>query len=167
MAHRTRPRSVRNLLVVVVFAVVGAMPLEARASSLLDKLDAALVSLLNNPLDSLARVRVIVSAKPGQLGSLLLTLRLGGYTILNERPQIEAVTIETPLLLLTTLSGLNLVQSISLDAPPRVLDSTDETSTTGQRLLATLGLSGTGYTGAGIGVAVVDSGLLEISGPLQ
>jgi serine protease AprX len=125
---------------------------------ILDKLDAALRGVLDQPLTALSPVRIIVTAKPGQLSSLLLTLRLGGYPIVAEHPLIEAVTIQAPRLALTALAALNLVQSISIDAPTRVL-TTDVATTPADRLRGTLGLSESEYTGAGVGVAVVDSGI--------
>ena len=118
---------------IALVLVTVSSPAPAYAQALgLDKLDAALVSILERPLTSLERVRVIVSAKPGQLGSLLLTLRLGGYTILAEHPAIEAVTLDVPQLAVTVLSALSLVQSVSIDAPTRALgveaDSTGGTT---------------------------------------
>ncbi|MGH9385528.1 MAG: S8 family peptidase [Vicinamibacterales bacterium] len=149
-----RSVTVRAFLCAILLA---AATVPARALPILDKLDSVLRNLLEDPLAGLSRARVIVSATPGSFSSLLLTLRLGGYTILAEHPLIEAVTIEAPRLALTALSTLNLVSSLSVDAPTRALS--DDVSTTGERLLGTLGLRGSAYTGNGFGVAVVDSGI--------
>jgi serine protease AprX len=157
MTQIRRPRAARALFAIVAIVAMCGTPGSA-AVPLVDKLDSALRAVLDNPLGSLTKVRVIVSARPGQLSSLVLTLRLGGLPILGEHPLIEAVTIEAPRLVVATLSTLSLVQSISLDAP--VLALTDPGgATTGERLRGTIGLAGTGYTGAGIGVAVIDSGI--------
>ena len=156
MIRRSSRRGLRAVCLAVSLTAVSAPP--ASALTLLDKLDAALREVVENPLAGLSRARVIVSAKPGQLGSLLLTLRLGGFTILAEHPSIEAVTLDVPRVAVTTLALLNLVQSISLDAPTRAV--WDE-STPSSRLLGTLGHE-SAYTGSGVGVAVIDSGIAPV-----
>ena len=123
-----------------------------------DKLDRPLRDVLEQPLTALTHVRVIVTAKPGQIGGLVSTLRLGGFTILGEHPLIEAVTIQVPRVALSVLTALDLVQSMSIDAPTRAL-GTEVATTPVDRLRATLGTAASAYTGAGVGVAVVDSGI--------
>src|SRR6185295_2519179 len=48
---------------------------------------------------------------------------------------------------------------ISIDAPTRALATEVATTTPVDRLRATLGAASSAYTGAGVGVAVVDSGI--------
>src|SRR5688572_26881634 len=101
MIQRSPRRGLRAACLVVFLIASGVEPANT-ALPLVDKLDAASREIVANPLAGLSRVRVIVSAKPGQLGSLLLTLRLGGFTILAEHPSIEAVTLDVPRLAVTT-----------------------------------------------------------------
>jgi serine protease AprX len=155
-SQRQRIRSA--LLAALVLLLVGAGTAHG-GLPVLDKLDGALRGVLDQPLASLTPVRVIVTAKPGQLGGLVSTLRLGGFTILSEHPLIEAVTLQVPRLALTTLTALDLVQSISIDAPTRALATEVAPTTPVDRLRATLGTTASAYTGAGVGVAVVDSGI--------
>ena len=87
MIHRLPRGGVRAACLAALLTVLGAQPARA-ALPILGKLDAALRDVVENPLASLSRARVIVSAKPGQFGSLLLTLRPGGFTILTEHPSM-------------------------------------------------------------------------------
>ena len=78
-----------------------------RAALLPDKLDGALRSLLERPVAGLSKMRVIVSAQPGQLSGLLLSLRLGGFAVVNEHQMIDAATGDLPSLLVATLSAFD------------------------------------------------------------
>lgn len=152
-----RLRAARAVIATLALVAMCGMPGQA-ALPLLDKVDSSLRSILDNPLGGLSKVRVIVSAKPGQLASLVLTLRLSGFKVVGEHELIEAVTIEAPRLAVATLTTLGLVRAMSLDAP---LIAFADTTTTGERLRGTIGLAETPYTGAGVGVAVVDWGSIR------
>ena len=161
MHTRTRGRYVSSFLgmtVAVALATAGwlsASPFNQIHAAA--KLDRALARL--SPEDA-ATVRVIVTAKPGRRNEVAGHATRGSARFLAEHPAIDALTLELPASDIGELAEHPDVERVSLDAP--VKSYADEVGTLNTNmLLPTLGLPQTGLTGAGVGVAVIDSGIVS------
>ena len=157
----------------------GRIVVRAQLTTLLcpafhSKLDAALHHRIHNASAS-TRVQAIVRTPLGGLDSLLSLVPLLGASIHAIHTGISAVTLDIAVGSLGTLASLPGVMSISLDAPMTesrslapgdvlaaraAVDGAAESVT---HLRETLGLDDR-WTGAGVGVAVIDSGLQPQSG---
>lgn len=160
--HRgTNGRHVRSffaLTVAVALATSGwlsASPFDQKHAAA--KLDRALARL--SP-DDAATVRVIVSTKPGRRQGVAGDATRGSARLLTEHPAIDALTLELPASEIAELAAHPEVERVSLDAP--VKSYADQVGTLDTNmLLPTLGLPQSGLTGAGVGVAVIDSGIVS------
>ena len=136
------------LLLFAVFAL--AAPARASTPSKFDP-------LLIEPLHRLdGRTRVIVRASsPSALDSVVTLVQLAGGTIGRRLPIIDAVVAEVPNTSLGALSDSTLVVRIALDRSVR--GTLNRTATTIGAIAARQDF---GYDGAGVGVAVIDSGVV-------
>jgi serine protease AprX len=115
---------------------------------------AKLDSVLQNRPVAAGRSRVIVRAARGALeGSERLALQLGARTV-RRLPYGQSVALEVPNDALPALASSPLVDRVSSDR--RVVGAMERT---GPTVGATYVHQTLGYTGAGIGVAVIDSGV--------
>ena len=130
----------------------------ARASR--PKLDRALERLA--ALDAETNVRVIVTARAGRRGEVKDALANRALSGVLEEPLADALVAEVPGKALRELAGDPRVSHVSLDAPVRSFQATELTVPllANNMLLPTLGLPDGRFTGAGVGVAVLDSGIV-------
>ena len=148
---------VRNLLFFFVFfaAFLVSVPLYAASN----KLDRALRSAVER--QSSEKQPIIVRAKPGQLGAVRGWLQAHGDIIDSEQAAINALTTNVSVEHLNQLASLFETDTLSFNAPvtsfgARTLPPSSPAATI---LRTTLGLSSTGATGKGIGVAIIDTGV--------
>lgn len=139
---------VRLLAACLAVLVLGAAALEA-VSLKLDPLAAKRATLLTG------RSRVIVRASDtASDGDVVLAIRAAGGTITRSLPILHAWAADMPNTALTVLADNPLVARVSLD---RILAGAMER--TGVTIGASTVRSELGYDGAGVGVAVIDSGV--------
>ena len=124
------------------------------------KLDRALSRLAARA--SGATVKVIVTPKPGhreEVRNAIGQHTPGGFA---DQPFIDSLVAEVPDSSLNEIAQDARVAHVSLDSPVRGFQATVETipMLNDNKLLATLGLPANGFTGAGVGVAVLDSGIV-------
>jgi serine protease AprX len=160
------PQALRRALIVLSF--IGALlcastPARAQSLNLLDRVDRPVQYLLGR-LD-IRTARVIVRTEPGAMGILVRTVQLLGGVVHAQHPFINGVTVTLPALQLPLLVRVPGVLSISLDAPVQGGVPVDAGVTSPSHLAATLGLGERtlltpGIDGSGVGVAVIDSGLM-------
>lgn len=137
--------------VLTVLASSSATSTRVDAQSWLSKLD----PLLQASHPPLGRSRVVLRAtSAGAVSSITpLVTQLGG-NILRQLPIINGLAIDLPNQALPTIAGSSLVARISMD---RVTAGANE------RTGATVGAAAVrqqfGYDGAGVGIAVIDSGV--------
>jgi serine protease AprX len=141
------------------------------------KLDAALKVWSRTPTNAPTPQRVIVTAAPGKLPLVKSLLTLVGGLLKVELPGINALVAEVSLDALGGLLADGNVVSVSIDAPLLSVDgnvtesltpptpptSIDGDTDTNPSLRATLGLDDTSPKAAGVGVAVIDSGIAPSS----
>src|SRR5687767_10886680 len=139
----------------LIGAIVLAGPVDAAQGG--RKLDRALESLKSGSTE-----RVIVRSKPGRRAELKQALKACGPKIKGEHPSIDALTAELSAECIQHLVKNNLVDSVGSDAEVTG-DAVDYnlTSIPSNTLRSTLGQSEYS-TGAGIGVAVIDSGIAPL-----
>ena len=118
------------------------------------KLDAHLRQLLRSRGDRTAE-RVIVRVDPGATRAAESFMRRRGDRLLRFHPGISAFTVEARYL--QALAELGIIRSISVDAPITAHQN-PATPTTMDVVRRTIGV-GSAWTGAGYGVAGVDSGI--------
>jgi len=106
------------------------------------------------------RQRVIIRVVPGKRALVGRALRRDGLAVRTEHPLIDAFTLEIPGKALRGLSHNPDIASISLDAPIRVHQTA---APSGQTLRSTVGVSSIAARGAGVGIAIVDSGIAPSS----
>ena len=127
------------------------------------KLDWALERLA--ALEPDANVRVIVTAKPGRRSELKHAVASQALSGVLEEPLGDSLVADLPGKALRELAGDSRVSHLSLDAPVRSFQATELTVPLleNNTLLSTLGLPDGRFTGAGVGVAVLDSGIVANS----
>jgi serine protease AprX len=104
---------------------------------------------------AIGHVQVIVrTADPASLSTLLPSIALAGGTLGRTLPIINGIVATLPSAALDGLSQNPLVEQISMDR-----DLGDLTERTGATVGATTVREQYGYDGAGIGIAVIDSGI--------
>jgi serine protease AprX len=148
-AHAVLPLVAMTALLVVL-APRPSAPVAA-AGTVEEKLD----PLLRHRLFSDGRSRVVLrTATPGALGLISTQTALLGGRVVRRLPGIDALAIDVPNRVLSTLAANPLVARISHDRP--VAAAMDRTSTTvGARAVR----NQLHVDGSGIGVAVIDSGI--------
>jgi serine protease AprX len=120
------------------------------------KLDAALQHWVQSGRAN-DNVQVIVSGAPGLLGVVEDLLAGLGSPLLAELPGINAIATTVDLPALSNLACAASVSSISIDAVVSITGA--PTTDSSYTLRATLGLPPDTPGGAGVGVAVIDSGI--------
>jgi len=106
-------------------------------------------------LGGTGQLRVIVSAQPGLLGTVEAVLAALNLPLLGELPGINAIVADVNSLALSTLTCSLAVSSVSVDAKVNVT----ATTATAYSVRSVLGVPGATPTAAGVGVAVIDSGI--------
>jgi serine protease AprX len=150
--HLPSARFLRVLAAVLIALVTSsAVWIRVDAQSWLSKLD----PLLQESLPPSGRSRVVLRAtSAGALSSIRALVSSLGGNVLRELPIINGLAIDLPNQALPTLASSSLVARISSD---RVTAGANE------RTGATVGAAAVrqqlGYDGAGIGIAVIDSGV--------
>jgi len=151
--HFPRARFLRILAAVLLVLATGSSTstrVDAQVNWL-SKVD----SLLQQPRPLTGRTRVVLRAtNAGAVTSLVPAIGLLGGHIIWQLPIIDGVAIDLPNLSLATLAGNSLVARLSMD---RVTAGAMER--TGATIGATAVRQELGYDGAGVGVAIIDSGV--------
>ena len=150
----TRTSIIRAAAAVIVALAMGpARPSPAAAwLQPLTKLD----PLLQERPGLLGRSRLIVrAATPQALSSLLPLVQLLGGQVLRQLPLVDGAAIDLPNAALLALAGNPLVVRMSLD---RAIAGANER--TGAAVGSTAARARLGLDGTGVGVAVVDSGVM-------
>src|SRR6188474_3123505 len=149
------PRAWR--IAAILFVALTAMQ-PAAAQTLNPRLDRALQHAKPGTF-----VRVIVQVDPSRRGVVRRLLAAQGYGS-HEHPVISALTLDVPASWLDNLTRLPGVLSVSLDAPLAATQTAIVPTTNGSLLRQELGVPATGgYQGAGVGVAVIDSGIAPLA----
>jgi serine protease AprX len=124
------------------------------------KLDRALARVADQGGDT---TRVIIRMRPGHEDAVKEALRGFKFNLKFNHPGISALTGDLRVDALDALAELDDVESVSYDAPVDGLAvTTPVPNTDGDALRATLGTTGSAYSGRGIGVAVIDSGISQL-----
>src|SRR5688572_8731321 len=106
--------------------------------------------------------RVIIRSKPGRRAELTQALKACGYQLKGEHALVDAVTAELGTDCLQKLIANDVVESVAKDADVHSSASeSDFISIPSNTLRSTLG-EGEYSTGAGIGVAIIDSGIAPL-----
>ena len=135
---------------VIAVLLVAGVPRAASAQA--TKLDTLTESRTSNPF---GRSRVIVRAIDGTAPSTLVSIVVGaGGTVRRTLSIVNALAVELPNASLLTVAASPLVARISLDRP--IVGAAERTGAT---IGATAVRQAGGYDGAGVGVALVDSGV--------
>jgi serine protease AprX len=135
--------------VIAVLLVAGTPRL---ASAQMNKLDLLTQSRISNLF---GRSRVIVRATNGTTPSTLVSIVVGaGGTIRGTLSIVNALTVDLPNASLLAVAASPLVARVSLDRP--IIGATERAGAT---VGATSVRQAVGYDGAGVGVAIVDSGI--------
>ena len=149
------PRAWR--IAAILFVALTAMQ-PAAAQTLNPRLDRALQHAKPGTF-----VRVIVQVDPSRRGVVRRLLAAQGYGS-HEHPVISALTLDVPASWLDNLTLMPGVLSVSLDAPLAATQTAVVPTTNGSLLRQELGVPATGgYQGAGVGVAVIDSGIAPLA----
>lgn len=109
------------------------------------------------------RVRVIIQNDRQIRSALKGVFARAGGVVRREHALLSALTVTVPARALPGISRMPGVRSISIDARvssgrPDLVPVTDDW-TSGTVLQRALGLEGSAYTGAGVGIGVIDSGI--------
>ena len=107
-------------------------------------------------------VQVIVSAVPGQLGGLAGAVSDSGGTVREPLPIADAVSATLPASKLDELASNPAVRAITLNRVGRFDAYSFDETTSGSNFVASTGAGKAwqnGFTGRGIGVAVLDTGI--------
>ncbi len=170
--------SLRILVALILLAGVGASPALAQRNKLDDHL-ARLAGTTSGP----ATVGVIVKTRPNRLQGVSDQMRRRGGVVRSSHPAADSLAAEVRREDLAALAADPSVERVSIDAPvwaygaPNAKGSSRAGAKTHGRapagrpratspvnvLRATLGLNGMTYTGAGIGVAIIDSGIQPLA----
>ena len=158
--HSSLARNIALAGLAVCLAAGTATPASAERGSKLD------VALRGARREDATAHRVIVQARAGERAALKRALQSHGDLVLAEHPSLNALTVLVHGNDLDALDAHASVLSVSSDA--LVSAGGPATGAAGRKawedatpnlLRATLGLSGSSYTGAGVNVAVLDSGI--------
>src|SRR5262245_50515299 len=153
----TRSAMVTALIILALVANPVAKPKRPNGPPRTGKHDSALEDNARNGKKN--RVRVIIRAVPGWRDALREYLKSQGtHRIQKEHSIIDAITADIPAGALAALENQPFVESVSIDA---TLKSHQLTVTTAPPYLLrpTLGLEGNSPNGAGVGIAIIDSGI--------
>jgi serine protease AprX len=143
-------RVVTASVLLLFLAPTATTPVGAASDALL-KLDSAL--LTRRALTGRSRV-VVRTTSNGAVGQVVALVQLLGGRIVRRLPIIDAVAIDASNVSLPLIAASPLVARMSLD---RVVSAAMER--TGATIGATAVREQLGYDGAGVGVAVIDSGV--------
>jgi serine protease AprX len=146
----------------LLLSVVVALPATAGDRLRHSKLDKVLQEALANPPKT---TRVIIRTRPGSQDTLKRTLRGHGDAIETEHASIDAFTATVHGEDLAALEADPSVLGVSIDAwvtsfaRPARPQATPPAQSNVDVLRTTLGINGTQYSGSGVTVAVLDSGI--------
>ena len=160
--HPVRGATAAAALLLAALAAV-AFP-DVAAAENLARLDRKLQDELPVASES-SRLPVIVTARPGAKAGLLRALGAVGVSPESDFTGLEAFAVRVPPGLLRALTDDPDVVAISADEPVTSTGIASSVSGTAQNaaysVKATLGIATTTYTGSGITVAVIDSGIFQ------
>ncbi|HEX2424002.1 MAG TPA: hypothetical protein VHN56_12750, partial [Actinomycetota bacterium] len=120
--------------------------------------------------DSAPRAQVIVMGEPGATASIESAVELAGGVVEQRLSIIGGFSAAVPADDLPILRGLPGVVSVSVDSEMHPLDATYDPATDVNSMNAVTRYTGavdwwnTGYTGAGVDVAVIDTGVSPVVG---
>jgi subtilisin family serine protease len=129
----------------------------AKSKGKSQKLDRFLAGLSADAGD----VRVIVTAAKGRRDDVGQTLARKQRHIIAEHTSIDAFSVSVPAGALEELVADPAVAHVSVDAPIKSFAVNEVGMLNTNMLLPTLALPYSGYTGNGVGVAVLDSGIVN------
>ena len=144
-------------LAVITIAILVVPPVAARAegNTPVSKLDRVLRRYAESANQAPTH-RVIIRTKAGYRSALAAELRAHGDRVGTEHRLIEALTTDLHDADLTALAADPRVESISIDAR---VGAHANPNADANLIRGTLGLTTTGPTGAGVGIALIDSGI--------
>lgn len=169
-------RSIQVVVALILLAGFGPPPVFGQRN----KLDHELRRLASTTSGT-GTVNVLVTTKPNSLLAVARTIRRRGDLVKTAHRAIDALAVEVGRDRLAALAADPLVDNVSIDALVSAVGApklpSDKRNSVGTRqdsedggtldslnvLRATLGLTGVTYTGAGIGVAIVDSGIQPLA----
>ncbi len=150
------------LITAVVITAAAASPVSADAQPWRAKLDTAVATAA---AEGTGTQPIIVRVTPGARLAVSDQLKASGYRITGEHASIDGLAVEVPAAAVVELARNPLILSISTDAIV-MPTGTFERGPGGPRqdrgasfLRSTLGLEAYGPKGAGVGVALIDSGV--------
>src|ERR1041384_2160369 len=150
-------------ILVALFAAVLLVPTGLFGQNVSHKIDHAVAATLN--ASPAAPQRVIITTLPGSRAAIKQSLTARGDAVLGENTRFSTLTAQVAGGDITMFAGNAGVTGIHADA--RIATNAAAGSVSGgaavSALRDTLGLSSTTYTGAGIGIAVIDSGVKSIN----
>src|SRR5262245_15245351 len=144
-------RSLAVLLLVCALSPAGTVRIAAVPDPL-KKLDKVLRGRAAK-LTGQSRV-IVTTTSGGSLSPVLSLVNLNGGRVKRALPAIKSQVVEVPNTLLPTLASSPDIESIAVDRP-----TAGALERTGATIGATAVRQELGYTGAGIGVATIDSGI--------
>ena len=170
--------SIRVLAALILLAGFGPPPALAQRNKLDDELQRLAATTSGS-----SRVHVIVRTRPNSLAAVADRMRRRGDSVKSTHPAADAVAGEVRRDALAALAADPSVVGVSIDAPvsafgaPRRAagrpgsrgaagrrpDAASPRHSTVNVLRSTLGLTNVGYAGAGIGVAIIDSGIQPLA----
>jgi serine protease AprX len=119
------------------------------------------------------RTRVIIRAAPGRLGAVITEVERAGGKITRRLPLINGVAATMPVGAVTRLQADSRVLAVTADATGRVQSlnpalgyDQDDTGSLDQisTLVGARSMWASGYTGKGVDVALIDTGVSKVSG---
>lgn len=158
--------STRALLALTLLAGIGPTPVFAQRGKLDDHLQR-----LAKTKSGTNRVDVIVKVRGDSLGQVADKMRRRGDKIRSSHPSVEALAAEVRRDGLAALAADPAVERVSLDAPVTPFGRPQKarksykapTAPAVNVLRETLGLTDVAYSGWGIGVAIIDSGIQPLA----
>jgi len=154
-----------RLLALLLFVTLFASP-AARLSAgapKTRKIDRALQALVTG--DPAGTARAIIRVKKGAAASVVTTLESHGGRVVGTLSRGRSIVAEIHNADIASLAGLPGVETLSIDGKLKAHAASlaDQPPVTGDLLRAAVGVSPTGPTGRGVGVAVIDSGIAKLA----
>ena len=163
-SHKTLPSLVRRVpvvaaaLVLILANLLFADVALAAGQGALKKLDHALNA--TRQTGSTTPISVIVRTTAGQRAAVRDRLKAAGGIIEAEITSLDALTVKLSPTQFDAMAGDVAIQSVSVNAPVSAFAAPSSGASGPDILRETLGLTATSPTGKGIGVAILDSGIV-------
>ena len=149
-------RLLARLTTVLAVLLGSSISVPADAAERRSKLDTVLQDAMHRAPQP---QRVIIRTKPGTRGALRTVLQQHGDVVIAEHLSLDALSVTVHGEDLAMLQADPNVLSVSVDAEVTSFAARPAATMRTDTLRATLGLERVTYSGAGVGVAIVDSGI--------